>query len=87
MKRLLAMTVATVIATSGCGYLNAWRNGYGCSDSYGGASCDDGACYGDGAGYGEEYPAHMPSDGMAGPEIILPGETIPAPPGDPLPGP
>jgi hypothetical protein len=33
------------------------------------------------------YPVYMPGEGMIGPEILMPGETIAAPPGEPLPGP
>jgi hypothetical protein len=89
MKRLLAMTVATVIATSGCSYLN--RCGYGdyggydgCCDSYG-----DGAIYDEGGFQdGAEYPVYMPGNGgFIGPDMIVPGETIPAPAGELLPGP
>ena len=85
------MTVATVIATSGCNYLNAWRCGNsGCCNAYGdGVVYDDGAVYGDGAIYGDgQYPVYAPGDGaIVGPEFIVPGETIAAPAGEPLPGP
>lgn len=104
------MTVATLVATSGCGYLGAWRN-TGCwrsfGDAYdGGVTCDGGMCgagvYGDGlaeGGYGEDiygegvygnaqYPVYMPGEGtVIGPQILAPGETIPAPTGEPLPEP
>jgi hypothetical protein len=86
MKRLLAATVATVIATSGCGYFDAWRNGC-CGDSYCGAGCGDGAYGGEEAYFGDgaQYPVY--NEGEVGPQMFVPGETIPAPTGQSLPGP
>jgi hypothetical protein len=84
MKRLLALTVAMVVTASGCGYLHHWRCNQGwntISDPY--AAYDEGMVY-----EGGEYPVYLPEEGaVVGPEIVMPGETIPAPSGQPLPEP
>jgi hypothetical protein len=90
MKRLLAFTVAMVVTSSGCGYLHQWRCNQGWntySDPY--AAYDEGAGCGEGMVYdGGESPVYLPDTGaVVGPEIIVPGETIPAPGGQPLPEP
>ncbi len=59
-----------------------------CGESvYGDTVYDDGVfdagVYDDG-----HYPVYMPGDAtVIGPQIVAPGETIPAPPGEPLPEP
>jgi hypothetical protein len=52
-------------------------------------NCSEGMIYGDGASFGgAEYPVFMPGDGaMIGPQLAIPGETIPAPSGELLPEP
>jgi hypothetical protein len=92
MKRLLILTVATLAAAPGCCYLRDGRCNRGWStydEPY--TMYDEGyqEGYDEGMVYqGGENPVYLPDQGaVIGPEMFVPGETIPAPGGQPLPGP